>query len=387
MRYVNRVVRPNGQVELYLRKKGLPSFRLTSAEGSAELEREVEAMIAALQPARVAPGTLLLALRRYELESPDFRNLAESTKYEYRLLLNELTDTFGHMPIVSFTPAFLQRARDTWSKKGHRAANVRMQVLRNVLRPALIANGVTSDPFAFIPEVRRPATSPEPHGVWPAHVVTLVIETAIAERRFGLARAVAIARYAGVRRGDLVKLPRSARKDGRLMFLSGKRRVPVDIPEDPQLTSWLDQTPETQPLTRWQAAEDLRKGVTRLPATTLVYNRSSERYTEDGVGQELAKLIGKLHREKRLQTADFDFHGLRHTRGVEAALAGCTDAQGAALLGHGSPNSFAQYRRQADRIRMSDDAHIKITNLREQDRNRKVQRDCNESATSTSGTK
>ena len=36
-------------------------------------------------------------------------------------------------------------------------------------------------------------TLAEPHVIWPAELVRLVIDTAIAERRFGLARAVAMA--------------------------------------------------------------------------------------------------------------------------------------------------------------------------------------------------
>ena len=119
---------------------------------------------------------------------------------------------------------------------------------------------------------------------------------------------------------------------------------------------------------------------------TLVYNRAGARYTEDGLGQELAKLIANLAKNGALTSSAYDFHGLRHTRGVEAALAGCTDAQGAALLGHSSPSSFAQYRRQADRIRMAEDAQAKITALRiaapEQVANAKCNEECNESATS-----
>lgn len=373
MKYVKRVVKPSGAVFLYLQKKGIPLIPLKSAEGSAELEAEVASLIATYQPVKVVSGTLGQAIRAYELESADFKNLADSTKYEYRLIMAELAEDYGHMPVAAFAAAFLQRARNTWSKRGHRAANMRLQLLRNVLKPALIDNGIESDPFSFISDVRRPKTAPEPHIIWPAPVVRTVIERAIAERRFGLARAVVIARYAGARRGDLVTIPRSARQDGQFRYMAAKRRIQVDIPEDPELTRWLDATPATQPPSPWQAAQDRRNGVTRLPAPTLVYNRSGERYTEDGLGLELRKLVAKLQREGQIPTDTFDFHGLRHTRGVEIALAGCSDAQGAAMLGHGSPSSFATYRRQADRIRMGTDGQAKITALREQTVSEKVE--------------
>ena len=371
MKHVQRIKRPNGSIDLYLRKRGLPHVRLTSPDGSPELEREVAALIAAYEPAKVIAGTLAQAIRNYELQSADFQSLADATKYEYRLIMYELSEDNGHMPVASFSAAFIQRLRDAWARRGHRAANMRLQILRNVLRPALIDNGVDTDPFSLIADVRRPRTLGEPHTLWPAEVVRAVIDRAIAERRFGLARAVVIARYAGARRGDLVAIPRSARQDGTLSYLSGKRRVLVQVPEDPELTRWLDTTPATQPPSAWQAAQDRRNGVTRLPAPTLVYNRSADRYTEDGLGLELRKLITKLQKDGEVAPGAFDFHGLRHTRGVEIALAGCSDAQGAAMLGHGSPSSFSIYRRQADRIRMGADGQAKITALREQARNEK----------------
>ena len=366
MRYVKRSVNAYGEVFLYLRKKGLPAVSLKSPEGSRELELEVEALIRSLEPPKAAAGTLELAARHYELESADFRSLADSTKYEYRLTMAEIVEDYGALAVQSFTPALLVRMRDTWAKRGHRAANVRLQVLKNILRPAMIANGIETDPFSFVSDVRRPRDLAEPHLIWPAAVFETVIAAAIAQRRFGLARAIAIARFAGARRGDLVRIPRSARAGGRFQFRSGKRNVAVDVPEDPMLTHWLDTTPQAQPLSPWQAAQDRRDGVTRIPPQTLVYNRSSLAYTEDGIGLELRKLVTELQRKGTVGAGKYDFHGLRHTRGVEIALAGCSDAQGAAMLGHGSPASFAAYRRQADKIAMGNQGQAKIAALREQ---------------------
>jgi integrase len=366
MRYVKRSVNAYGEVFLYLRKKGLPAVALKSPEGSRELELEVEALIRSLEPPKAAAGTLELAARHYELESADFRSLAQSTKYEYRLTMAEIVEDYGALAVQSFTPALLVRMRDTWAKRGHRAANVRLQVLKNILRPAMIANGIETDPFSFVSDVRRPRDLAEPHLIWPAAVFETVIAAAIAQRRFGLARAIAIARFAGARRGDLVRIPRSARAGGRFQFRSGKRNVAVDVPEDPMLTHWLDTTPQAQPLSPWQAAQDRRDGVTRIAPQTLVYNRSSLAYTEDGIGLELRKLVTELQRKGTVGAGKYDFHGLRHTRGVEIALAGCSDAQGAAMLGHGSPASFAAYRRQADKIAMGNQGQAKIAALREQ---------------------
>jgi integrase len=78
----------------------------------------------------------------------------------------------------------------------------------------------------------------------------------------------------------------------------------------------------------------VRRG--QAPATTLVFNSRNKSYTEDGFGQEMAKMVADLHTASKLETDRCDLHELRHTFGLEAALAGCSDAQGGALMGHSS---------------------------------------------------
>ncbi|HYD44371.1 MAG TPA: hypothetical protein VEA79_03795, partial [Phenylobacterium sp.] len=131
------------------------------------------------------------------------------------------------------------------------------------------------------------------------------------------------------------------------------------------------------------------KGVQPVRSLTLVYNLAGAQYTPDGLALQLGKLVSDLAEEGRLDHDRYDLHGLRHTRGVEAALAGCTDAQGAALMGHKSPASFAQYRRQADKIRLADDATAKIAALREHSSNglvkNEVENRCKTEAANESG--
>ena len=139
-----------------------------------------------------------------------------------------------------------------------------------MLLRARIDGQLAGDPFDLVGEVSRPRHLAEPHAIWPESVVETVIEAAIVRRRSGIARAVAIARYVGARRGDLVTIARAARDGGRVRFLSGKRRVQVDVPEDPALAPWLTVTPETQPLTRWQQRARAKATVRTLPKLTLV---------------------------------------------------------------------------------------------------------------------
>ncbi len=361
MRHVNKTKGRDGVVRLYLRKAGMPSIPLKSPlpppgqEAGSALEREVAGLLAGAKP-KPTPSTLRAALRAYELESPDFKHLAASTKVSYRGLMKELDEDFGDLPVSSFTAAYLLQLRNTWAMRGYRVPALLLQVLRNALLPSIIAGKLgDGDPFALIPGVRRPHDMGEPHLIWPESVVHAVIEAAVREGRFGLARGVAIGRYAGPRRGDIVKLTKAARKGGRFTFLSGKRKVPVNMPEDPALRAVIEGTPQPK------------------DSLVLAYNLSGLAYTEDGFHQELVKIVGRLHKAEVIDSPDYTSHGLRHTFGVEGALAGWTDAVGMSMMGHSSAASFAIYRRQADRIRMSNDGADLVTALRERTTNGDLQ--------------
>ena len=382
MKYVNRVQRPDGSFQLYLRKRGLPAVRLPDDLTEGALQKHVAQLIQDLAPGGLGAlrGTLAAAVRAYELESPDFRSLAPSTKYEYRLVLKEFEDDLGRVTVSAFTPAFVDRLKSAWARRGHRAANVRLQVLKNVLKPCLVSGLLDSDPFPLVGQVRRPRHLGEPHLIWTDPVFEIVARSALEAGKPGLARALAIGRFIGARRGDLVRIPRSARQDGRFQYMSGKRRVRVDVVEDPQLTVWLDGTPDA-PEPRPRRGRKIAAGVEPVATTTLVYNIAGRPYSEDGLSLELRKLVCQLHAEGRIDSDRYDLHGLRHTRGVELALAGCSDAEGAAMLGHGSPSSFAQYRRQADRVRLADAAAARVFRLREQASNEKCNEGRHKSAT------
>jgi hypothetical protein len=64
---------------------------------------------------------------------------------------------------------------------------VRLQLLKNVLNPQMIARDLP-DPFSRIKQVRRPRDRAEPHPVWPEAVVRIVIEAAIDARKPGPGR-------------------------------------------------------------------------------------------------------------------------------------------------------------------------------------------------------
>ena len=354
-----------GVVRAYLRRKDLPLLALQSAipepgqEAGSALAAEVARYLGAA-PAPAPRGTFSRAMKDYEL-SPDFAiKLGDGTKYEYGLIMKEFELSFGDWTLGEFKPRDVRRLRDGWAvKRGFRAANIRLQVLKNILKGPMIDGEIEHNPFTGIDNVVRPRHFGEPHPLWSQEVVKAVVAGAINKRLYGLARAVVLGRYAGARRSDLVKLKPKAREAGRLKYLSGKGNVPVDIREDARLTNQLDAIPAAQPDEARQGRK-LVAGVQSLPPTTLVFNVMNRAYRDKALGVALGKLVGQLYAAGEIDSDAYDLHGLRHTRGVELALAGCTDAEGAAQLGHANPISFQQYRRQADRLRLADAADDKV---------------------------
>lgn len=56
-------------------------------------------------------------------------------------------------------------------------------------------------------------------------------------------------------------------------------------------------------------------------------------------------------------------HGLRHSRGVELAEAGASDAEIMAQIEHAADKAAKIYRRQAERCGLTDDGQAKIDNV------------------------
>ena len=129
------------------------------------------------------------------------------------------------------------------------------------------------------------------------------------------------------------------RPQRRLKWLTEKRRVLCDKPEDPRLTALLDATPNQ--------------------ALTIAYNRYGDRYQERALNQAVTRIVLKLAKQG-LARSELTIHGLRHARGVELALAGASDSEIMSQLEQTSTRSAEIYRRQASRRSMADSGQTKI---------------------------
>jgi Phage integrase family len=360
IRYIQRV-KVAGETYLYFRKGAYREGPLKAADGTPELREEVYGILGRLQAiARAgAPreGTIGAMLLRYagdgERKKPcvDFLQLAPSTQKEYFRIATEIRLDYGAIALSTFSGSRLNDMRDDWAPRGHKATNDRIQVLKNALKPAIADERVPTDPFAKIEKMAPPHDREEPNLAWEDAEVEVAIRWCLGRNAPGLARAIALGRWAGFRRGTICEIPLGARtrpfgEDGRpqrrLVWLTEKRRVKCDKREDPRLTDLIERTANK--------------------TTTIAYNAVGAPWIPRQLNQAITRMLESLAKTGEAR-AELTIHGLRHARGVELALAGASDAEIMAQLEHATDRAAKIYRRQADRRRMADSGQDRIDNV------------------------
>lgn len=290
-----------------------------------------------------ASRTVGSALSDY-LAGARLRSNAASVRAEYQRVADHLSAEIGAVRLDTLTRSWIRAQRDAWAALGHRAATIRLQVLKNALEPLMLDGELPAALFTGQQRVNRPHGRPEQNVAWRDEEVAVVLEHCLKRRQQGLARAVALARYAGLRRQTICAITESARMRRRspngaeerwLYFVSEKGEVKVEAPEDPRLTHFLD-----------ERAPSL--GVGR----SIAYSRRETAWAPRQLNQALDRIIEKLSVDGSVRPT-LTLHGLRHARGVELAEQGASDAGLMAQLGHTDVQASRVYRRQALRATLA----------------------------------
>ena len=323
---------------------------LHSREGTPEFRREYDTLVARLAQVEHAiattVGTLGEAIDRYGA-SAAYLSSAPSTIEDYGRRMSEIKTDIGDVRLAEINAPFVAGLTATWLKRGHRVASLHTQVLRNVCKAAVLAGTVPPDAFAQPTHVKRPYGAGEPNPAWRDAEVHAVIAEALARELPGLARATGLARWGGFRRGSVCEVPVNARisigagpdAERRIYWLTKKRQVLADKPEDRRLTALLESTPDL--------------------AETIAYNAQGRPFNVRGLNQALDRLIAKLAAEGKVRP-NLTLHGLRHARGVELANAGASDAEIMSQLEHRTTRAAQIYRRQAERRVLANSAQAKV---------------------------
>jgi integrase len=309
---------------------------------------------------RPKAGSVVALLEIYN-RSADFLELSRRVQTHYQRLLDEMKLDMEDVLLVDVNAAWVREMRDAWAPRGYRAANIRLSVLANALGPAIEDQDIKGDPFARLKRMKRPHEAGEANPIWEDQEVTAAIEDAIATGRPGLARVYAIGRYGGFRKGTICRIPRNARitrpdrfgePERRIFWLTEKRLVLADKREDHRLTAVIERTPNR--------------------AWTLAYDFDGNAWKERALGHAVERHLARLAKAGKVRaivgedgeaTCPLTLHGLRHSRGVELAESGASDAEIMAQLEHATERAAKIYRRQAQRRRLADSAQDRVDNV------------------------
>lgn len=297
--------------------RGGPCIQKAEGGPRPKLSPEGVAALAAAYQGRKAIGrlTVAVAARRWR-ESPEWRNMAASTKTQWGYKLALIEDEWGADELEAFNDARIAPLILDWRDglaASPRGADYAVQVLSGFLGWCVKRHLLKTNHAAGIGRLYRGGKRASI--VWEEH------EREAWQQAAGPVRdAFNLACLTGLRRGDLIALPWEAVKREKIVWEPAKARgaVVVTVPIIPALRRLLD---------------GLGGG-----SGVILRNEHGKRWTASG-------LTHAFQRERaRLGLAEKHLHDCRGTYATELALAGYNDAWIAETMGW-SPTRVATIRR------------------------------------------
>jgi integrase len=196
--------------------------------------------------------------------------------------------------------------RDGLAQSSPRQADATFAVLRIILEWAR-DRGVISHNHATRPKKVYKADRSDK--IWLIEHLDAFRTVASPEMRLALELGL----WTGQRQSDLLRLPWTAYKDGRLSFRQGKKKRKVDMPVYSGLRTLLDAAPKR--------------------ATTILTMPSGKPWTVDPRPTHFMHQWGETAKAAGLKPLGLHFHDLRGTTCTMLAEHGCTPSEIAAMLG------------------------------------------------------
>lgn len=281
------------------------------------------------------PGTLKALILDYK-QADEFKDLEPRTKRDYEGVFAFL-EPLWEASLRAFTPPKLNNLRNKWRKeRGRRFVNYVRSVLSILFGHGMSIGIMATNPARDMKTVRRPRDAKVVNRPWSLAERCAAMERLPAHIRL----PVAIGLYTGIREGDVLRLPRNIVVDGRIAFITRKRRVAIDLHVLPGLRRALQEAPKHD-------------------AIRLCANSRGQPWTESGFRCSFRKALKALEKEGHIEPG-LTFHGLRHTVATELAEAGVPAEDIAAVLGQRSSKIAEHYSKEADRSRRSTAAIRKL---------------------------
>jgi integrase len=298
--------------------------RILASFGSAAFFAEVDGLDKNVKTPPTRAGTVGLLFTKYEA-SDKFSGLAPRTQTDYRKVINWLAPLDG-MPLGLITPPFAAGMRDkAKTEKGFRFANYVLAVFGAALSWGAEHGHIEKNPIkGHVRKAARPKGMELHNRPWTAEERDLVIEAA----PFHLRIPVALMRWAGLRTGDALTMPRTAYDGHAIQVRTRKTGQLVWIPCPAPLRALLDAIPSHG-------------------STTLAVNSRGLPWTGNGFRSVLGKLIRALEQTGKVGRG-LSPHGLRHSFAVDLRELGYDERTIADALGQAELETARLYARGAD---------------------------------------
>ena len=136
------------------------------------------------------------------------------------------------MPLVEFIPQFIAGLRDKMAAThGRRAANYVMAVVSVASEHGKEQGYLKDNPVRGVKRVRRARGTPAANRPWTEAERQVVLDQAPVQLRV----PIALAMFTGLRKGDILKLTKSAIRNGKIWRRTSKTGQEVSIPVHPDL--------------------------------------------------------------------------------------------------------------------------------------------------------
>ncbi len=320
--YLNPV-KAKGHTYWYYRRDGMRQ-RVEGKAGTPEfLEnyRRIHAAFEAEPRSGAAPGTFASLITDY-LSSPEYNELGDRAKKEYRGYLDQMRERFGHLSYRSMSRRVVIAYRDSMAATPSKS-NHAVKVLALLFSYAIDRELVKTNPAAGVKKLKT-GDGWQP---WPE----AALERFHQQGRGAARLAFMLALYTGQRKGDVIAMRWSdIDSDGYISVEQSKTGAKLEIPIHPKLEAELARTD--------------KRGL------AIVGQSDGRPYKKSG-------FEAVWQREKaRLGLGGVQFHGLRKNAVAALYEAQCTPQQVQAITGHASLEMVAHYGKGASQKRLATQA-------------------------------
>lgn len=332
----------NGRDRYYVRKTGYPKVRLKSTFNSPAFWLEYNNALQKLnaeQPkveSQYKHGMLGWLFDQYQ-QSPEFQNLAKSTKKERFLIYGRICRAYGKLYIHDLTPLDFYALRDGQADTPT-MANKFIRCCKYAFKWGIQRTLIVNDPVSNVEYIRFDTDG---FVQWTTEDVLLYVKKyPIGTKQF---LAFIIAATINGRRADIVRIGPQHRNGNKIQYTQDKRKSKIDVDFSPFLQSAIEATPTGD--------------------FTYIIRDDGKPYSKEGFGNMF---------KRWLVAAKIDVKG-KNTHGIRKAFAswcseyGVSDEQLMAGFGWRDRKQVTTYTKGANRSKLSEPIseaiHDKLSHL------------------------